>query len=69
MRNDYKKLGDFIQPVVGRNNDLGDLPLMGLSIQKKFIPSIVNIIGTDMSTYRVIKRNQFAYDPVKSMKR
>jgi type I restriction enzyme S subunit len=39
---------------------------MGLSIQKKFIPSIANTIGTDMSTYRIIERNQFAYGPVTS---
>lgn len=66
MRNSYKTLGKYIQPVVGRNNDLGDLPLVGLSIQKKFIPSIANTIGTDMSTYRIIERNQFAYGPVTS---
>jgi len=66
MRSNYKPLGKFIQPVVGRNNDLGDLPLMGLSIQKKFIPSIANTIGTDMSTYRIIEKNQFAYGPVTS---
>lgn len=65
-RANYKRLGDYIQPVVGRNSNLGDLPLMGLSIQKKFIPSIANIIGTDMSTYRIIERNQFAYGPVTS---
>ena len=63
---DYKPLGKYIQPVVGRNNNLGDLPLMGLSITKKFIPSIANTIGTDMSTYRIIKKNQFAYGPVTS---
>ncbi|MBX2986092.1 MAG: restriction endonuclease subunit S [Bacteroidia bacterium] len=66
MKSNYKPLGKYIQPVVGRNNDLGDLPLVGLSIQKKFIPSIANTIGTDMSTYRIIKRNQFAYGPVTS---
>lgn len=66
MRSNYKRLGQYIQPVVGRNNDLGDLPLVGLSIQKKFIPSIANTIGTDMSTYRIIERNQFAYGPVTS---
>lgn len=66
MRSDYKPLGKYIQPVVGRNIYLGDLPLMGLSIQKKFIPSIANTIGTDMSTYRIIERNQFAYGPVTS---
>jgi type I restriction enzyme, S subunit len=66
MTKHYRRLGEYIQPVVGRNNDLGDLPLMGLSIQKMFIPSIANTIGTDMSTYRIIERNQFAYGPVTS---
>jgi type I restriction enzyme S subunit len=40
--------------------------LLGVSIQKKFIPSIANIIGTDMSTYKIIKKSQFAYGPVTS---
>jgi type I restriction enzyme, S subunit len=66
MKSNYKPLDKYIQLVVGRNNDLGDLPLMGLSIQKKFIPSIANTIGTDMSTYRIIEKNQFAYGPVTS---
>ena len=66
MQSNYKPLGKYIQPVAGRNNDLGDLPLVGLSIQKKFIPSIANTIGTDMSTYRIIEKNQFAYGPVTS---
>ncbi|MCP9755188.1 restriction endonuclease subunit S [Lacihabitans sp. CCS-44] len=66
MKSSYKPLGQYIQPVVGRNNDLGDLPLVGLSIHKKFIPSIANTVGTDMSTYRIIEKNQFAYGPVTS---
>jgi type I restriction enzyme S subunit len=59
-------LGEYIKPVVGRNNDLQEIPLVGLSISKKFIPSIANTIGTDMTTYRTIYRNQFAYGPVTS---
>ncbi len=66
MPSSYKRLGNYIQPVAGRNKDLANLPLVGLSITKKFIPSIANTIGTDMSTYRVIERNQFAYGPVTS---
>lgn len=66
MRSNYKPLGKYIQLVGGRNSELGDLPLMGLSITKQFIPSIANTIGTDMSTYRIIERNQFAYGPVTS---
>lgn len=66
MKSSYKTLGKYIQPVDGRNSILADIPLVGLSIQKKFIPSIANTVGTDMSTYRIIKRNQFAYGPVTS---
>lgn len=64
--NSYKPLGEFIRLVSGRNDTLQDIPLVGLSIQKKFIPSIANTIGTDMSSYRIIERNQFAYGPVTS---
>lgn len=66
MKSIYRRLGDYIQLVSGRNSELNDVPLMGLSIQKKFIPSIANTIGTDMSTYRKIENNQFAYGPVTS---
>lgn len=66
MQKAYKRLGDYIQRVDIRNNDLEDLPLMGLSITKEFIPSIANTIGTDMATYRVIEKKQFAYGPVTS---
>ncbi len=66
MQKNYKRLGDYIQPVVGRNTALEELPLVGLSIQKMFIPSIANTIGTNMSTYKIIERNQFAYGPVTS---
>lgn len=66
MKSIYKCLGVYIQLVSGRNSELNDITLMGLSIQKKFIPSIANTIGTDMSTYRIIENNQFAYGPVTS---
>lgn len=62
----YKRLGDYIQLVDKRNKDLTVEKLIGLSIQKMFITSIANITGTDMSVYRVIKKNQFAYSPVTS---
>lgn len=60
MRSNYKPLGRFIQQVDERNNALEDLPLMGLSISKEFIPSVANIIGTDLSNYKIVKKDQFA---------
>ena len=66
MPSNYKKLGDYIQPVNNRNKDLVAIPLLGVSIRKILMPSIANIIGTDMSTYKLISKNQFAYGPVTS---
>lgn len=59
----YKKLGEFIQVVDDRNKELLDLPLLGVSVQKIFIPSIANTVGTDMSKYKILSRNQFTYIP------
>lgn len=62
----YQPLGNFIQIVDRRNRDLQVTKLLGLSIEKCFIPSIANTIGTDMSTYKIIQPRQFAYGPVTS---
>lgn len=66
MRSNYKRLGDYIREVNIRNNDLKDIVLLGVSIQKVLMPSIANTIGTNMATYKIIKKNQLAYGPVTS---
>ena len=66
MQSSYKRLGDYIQEVNIRNKDLKQYPLLGVSIKKEMIISIANTVGTDMSTYKIIKKNQFAYGPVTS---
>lgn len=58
--NNYKRLGDYIREVNVRNRDLAVTKLVGLSIDKIFIPSVANTIGTDMSTYKIIRKGQFA---------
>ena len=64
--NEYKRLGDYIREVDVRNRDLSVTTLLGVSISKEFIPSIANTIGTDMSTYKIVRKGQFAYGPVTS---
>ena len=66
MRPDYKVLGNYIRLVDKRNRDLAITNLLGVSIEKRFIPSIANIIGTDLSSYKVVQTGQFAYGPVTS---
>ena len=63
---EMRKLGDFVQPVDVRNTDLSVTRLLGLSINKCFIESIANTIGTDFRPYKIVKKGQFAYGPVTS---
>ena len=58
---EYKRLGDFIREVNVRNRELKVTNLLGVSISKEFMPSIANIIGTDMSAYKIVERGQFVY--------
>lgn len=62
----YRRLGDYIRELNVRNRDLAVTELLGVSIQKCFIQSIANTIGTDMSTYKIVEQGQFAYGPVTS---
>ena len=62
----YKKLEQYIQPVNIRNKDLKVERLLGVSIRKVLMPSIANTVGTNMKTYKIIKKHQFAYGPVTS---
>ena len=61
MKSNYKRLGDYIRQVDVRNRDLAVERLLGLSVNKQFIPSIANTIGTDMSNYKVVAPSQFVY--------
>ncbi|MCR5036123.1 MAG: restriction endonuclease subunit S [Bacteroidales bacterium] len=57
---EYKRLGDYIRPVDVRNRELKVTKPMGINIDKHFMPSVANVIGTDMSTYKLVSKNQFA---------
>lgn len=63
MKEGYRLLGDFICQVDVRNTDGKEENLLGVSVQKMFIPSIANTVGTDFTKYKVVKRGQFTYIP------
>lgn len=63
MKSNYKQLGQFIRQVDVRNSEGKEENLLGVSIQKKFIPSIANTVGTDFKKYKVVKKGQFTYIP------
>lgn len=60
MKSQINRLGEFIEEVNIRNADLKVKKLIGVSMEKTFIPSVANVVGTDMSVYKIIKKRQFA---------
>ena len=62
MKSNYKPIGNYIQRVEERNNNLKVTRLLGLSMTKEFRETTSNIVGTDMSVYKVMRKYQFACD-------
>ena len=60
----YQRLGDYIREVNVRNRELRVTNLLGLSMSKQFRPSTSNIVGVDLTKYKVVDRNVFAFDPM-----
>ncbi|MBQ1773847.1 MAG: restriction endonuclease subunit S [Prevotella sp.] len=60
MKAEYRRLGDYIRQVDVRNKEQKVSRLVGLTIDKAFIPSVANTIGTDISNYKIIRKKQFA---------
>ena len=64
MKSNYKRLGDYIRQVDVLNRGIITNNLLGINIDKFFMPSVANVIGTDLSNYKLIKNNQFACNPM-----
>lgn len=62
MKSSYKRLGDYIHKVESRNRDLKVNKLVGLSMTKEFRISTSNVVGTDMSVYKIVNKWQFSCD-------
>ena len=63
MKSNYKMLGGYIRQIDVRNTKGKEENLLGVSVQKTFIPSIANTVGTDFTKYKVVKKGQFTYIP------
>jgi type I restriction enzyme S subunit len=60
MKSNYKRLGHYIEAVNRRNINCEITDLRGLSLTKEFRKSTSNIVGTDMSTYKIMHKYDFA---------
>lgn len=60
MKSNYKSIGELVERIDQRNTDGTVTNLIGVSIDKRFIPSVANVIGTDLTKYKVIEKYDFA---------
>ena len=64
MKSIYEALGKHIQLVDYRNSEEVTSTVLGISIDKEFMPSVANVIGTDLSRYKLISKGLFACNPM-----
>lgn len=62
MKSNYRRLGDYIRPYEQFNDNMEVKELLGINNNKYFQQSQTNTIGIDLRTYRVVRKNQFAYN-------
>ena len=60
MRSNYKPIGELVTRIDERNTDGEATELIGVSIDKCFIKSVANTIGTDLTKYKIIRKDDFA---------
>lgn len=53
----YKTIEELVKKVDERNTDNKISELIGVSIDKCFIKSVANTNGTDISKYKIIRKN------------
>lgn len=61
------RLGSFIQSANEPNKQMllnRKEDVLGISIDKEFMPSVANLNGTDLSKYYILRKNRFAYNPM-----
>ena len=61
---EMRKLGDIVELIDERNKSLESSEVLGISIDKEFMPSVANTIGTDLSNYKLLRMNTFACNPM-----
>ena len=64
MKSNYEPLGKHIRLVDYRNSEEVTSTVLGISIDKEFMPSVANVIGTDLSRYKLIRKGLFACNPM-----
>lgn len=64
MKSNYELLGKHIRQIDVRNTENVTDNVLGINIDKYFMPSVANVVGTDLSRYKLITKGKFACNPM-----
>lgn len=60
----FEPLGKYVRQVDERNTNIVTESVLGINIDKYFMPSVANVIGTDLSNYKLLRKGRFACNPM-----
>ena len=64
MKSNFDILGNHIRLIDIRNRESITDRVLGINIDKFFMPSVANVLGTDLSKYKLITKGKFACNPM-----
>lgn len=60
----FEPLGKYVRLVDERNTNKVTESVLGINIDKYFMPSVANTIGTNLSNYKLLRKGRFACNPM-----
>jgi len=60
------QVGKLLEEIDIRNRDASITNVQGININKEFMPSVANLSDTDLTKYKVIQKDQFAYSAMQT---
>lgn len=60
----FEPLGKYVRLVDERNTQMVTESVLGINIDKYFMPSVANVIGTDLRNYKLLINGRFACNPM-----
>lgn len=64
MKLTFEPLGKYVRLVDERNTEMLTDSVLGINIDKFFMPSVANVIGTDLRNYKMLRNGRFACNPM-----
>lgn len=58
---EWRRIGDYIKLCDETNKENLSLPVLGINIEKRFMPTAANLTDVNLSKYKIVKRGRFVF--------